>query len=208
MLRSTVLPQQRRFAVGWAQHAQDVCQARRFPTLLLLGLMTLSAMGCVRRRLTIRSNPPGAMVYIDDQQIGTTPVATDFVYYGTRKIKLIKDQYETMSTYHTISAPWYQVPPMDFVSENLVGQEIRDERVLNFNLVPQRVVPPQDLLNRASNLRFSSQQGFAVPIPSPSPTSRTDSASVRDTLSPSETFHPELPDNLIRNAISAPVDYQ
>ena len=26
--------------------------------------------GCVRRRLTIRSSPPGALVYIDDQEIG------------------------------------------------------------------------------------------------------------------------------------------
>ena len=105
------------------------------------------------------------MVYIDDQEIGTTPVATDFVYYGTRKIKLIKDQFETMSTYHTIAPPWYQVPPFDFITENLIGREIRDERILNFNLVPQRMVPTQELLGRADNLRNSSQQGFAVPRP-------------------------------------------
>jgi len=115
--------------------------------------------------MTVRSNPPGAMVYIDDQEIGTTPVATDFVYYGTRKIKLIKDQFETMSTYHTIAPPWYQVPPFDFVTENLIGREIRDERILNFNLVPQRMVPTQELLGRADNLRNSSQLGFAVPRP-------------------------------------------
>ena len=96
--------------------------------------------------MTVRSNPPGAMLYIDDQQIGQTPVATDFIYYGTRKIKLVKDGFETMTTYQTIAPPWYEVPPFDFVSENLIGREIRDERVLSFNLLPQRVIPANELL--------------------------------------------------------------
>ena len=34
------------------------------PWLLLACLLTT---GCVRRRMTIRSNPPGATVYVDDQ---------------------------------------------------------------------------------------------------------------------------------------------
>ncbi len=90
---------------------------------LLLLLCCLSATGCVRRRMTIRSNPPGAMVYVDDQQIGLTPVSTEFTYYGTRKIRLVKDQFETMTTYHTFAAPWYQLPPLDFVTENFWGRE-------------------------------------------------------------------------------------
>ena len=106
------------------------------------------------------------MVYMDDQQIGTTPVATDFVYYGTRKLRLVKDQYETMTTYHTIAPPWYQIPPFDFITENLMGREIRDERVVDFTLVPQRIVPAQELLGRADNLRNSTRLGYAVPIPS------------------------------------------
>ncbi len=150
------------------QAAHHQSPRRRWLLPLLVLMTAVSFTGCVRRRMTVRSNPPGAMVYIDDQQIGTTPVSTDFLYYGTRKIKLIKDQFETMTTYHTVSPPWYQIPPIDFVSENLVGREIRDERVLNFNLVPQRMVPSQELLGRASNLRNSSQQGFAVPLPNQS----------------------------------------
>src|SRR5262245_3745792 len=51
----------------------------------LLVCAMLAQTGCVQRRLTIRSNPPGALAYVDDYQIGTTPVSTDFVYYGTRK---------------------------------------------------------------------------------------------------------------------------
>ncbi|MEM7313639.1 MAG: PEGA domain-containing protein [Planctomycetota bacterium] len=115
--------------------------------------------------MTIRSNPPGAMVYIDDQQIGTTPVSTDFLYYGTRKIRLVKDRFETLTTYQKIAPPWYQIPPFDFVSENLVGREIRDERVLDFQMQPQRIVPKQELLNRAQELRAQATGGFVSPIP-------------------------------------------
>jgi hypothetical protein len=49
--------------------------ARSIPMLLL----AVAATGCVQRRMTIRSDPPGALVYVDDYQIGTTPVSHDFV---------------------------------------------------------------------------------------------------------------------------------
>ena len=88
--------------------------------------------GCVQRRLTIRSNPPGALVYVDDYQIGTTPVSTDFVYYGTRKIRLVLSGYETLTVLQPIPTPWYEYPGLDFVSENLVPGEIRDERVVDY----------------------------------------------------------------------------
>ena len=115
--------------------------------------------------MTIRSNPPGAMVFIDDHQIGTTPVSTDFTYYGARNVRLIKDGYETVNVVQTIPAPWYQIPPLDFASENLVPREIRDERVLQFNLQPQRIVPNEELIARARNLRQNSQGGVAAPVP-------------------------------------------
>ena len=119
-------------------------------------LVALAAGGCVQRRLTIRSNPPGARVYVGDEEIGTTPVSTDFVYYGTRRIRLAKDGYETLVVNQPIPTPWYQIPPLDFVSENVVPGEIRDERVVNFQLVPLQHVPTDQLLSRAEQLRGAS----------------------------------------------------
>jgi hypothetical protein len=124
---------------------------------LLFGLC-LADCGCVRRRLTVRTNPPGALVYIDDQEIGTTPVSTPFTYYGTRKFRVVKDGYETVTAYQRFPAPWYQVPPLDFVSENLLPHPMRDERVVDFQLEPQRVVPMRELLTRADELRGSVRQ--------------------------------------------------
>lgn len=105
--------------------------------------------------MTIRSNPPGALVYVDDQPtpIGTTPVSHDFIYYGTRKIRLIKDGYETLTVMQPIPAPWYEFPPIDFVAENLVPGQIRDQRIMDFQLKPQMVVPTDQLMSRAEDLR-------------------------------------------------------
>jgi hypothetical protein len=133
--------------------------------LVCLLLTVLAASGCVQRRLTVRSQPAGATVYIDDQEIGETPVSTYFTYYGTRKIQLVKDGYETLTVKQKFSAPWYQVPPLDFVSENLTTKELRDERILDFELEPQRIVPVEELLERAQQLRQSTHAGYTVAPP-------------------------------------------
>src|SRR5688572_31069760 len=86
-------------ATGSARASHDTGRSRlpaRNRVIGLLIMVALAAGGCVQRRLTIRSNPPGARVYVGDEEIGTTPVSTDFVYYGTRRIRLAKDGYETL----------------------------------------------------------------------------------------------------------------
>jgi hypothetical protein len=135
---------------------------RLITCLLLVGLML--SPGCVRRRLMVRSNPPGAMVYVDNQLIGTTPCATDFIYYGTREVRLVKSGFETLTINQPIPAPWYQIPPLDFVSENLTPHKIQDFRTLSYDLVPQVIVPTEQLLNRAEELRQSTLEGAALPI--------------------------------------------
>jgi hypothetical protein len=144
--------------------------ALRIGCLALVFCLALASTGCVQRRLTIRSNPPGARVFVGDDEIGTTPVSTDFVYYGTRKIRLVKHGYETLVVNQPIPAPWYQIPPLDFVSEMLVPGEIRDERVVSFQLVPLQTVPTDQLLSRAQQLRSASevrQASVAVPLAGP-----------------------------------------
>ena len=119
----------------------------------------------VRRRLTIRSNPPGALVFIDDQEIGVTPVSTSFIYYGTRKIQLIKDGYETVTVLRTFKPPWYQWAGIDFITENLVRSEFRDERLIEFKLTPLRIKTNKELVERGIQLRQRVRQGIVTTVP-------------------------------------------
>lgn len=132
--------------------------------LLLVLLVCASATGCVRRRLTLRTNPPGALVYVDNQEIGTTPCSVDFTYYGTRELRFVKAGYETLTVNQPIPAPWYQVPPLDFISDNFALQKIRDNRTVSFNLQPQMMLPVEEVIRRGEELRGRSLSGPVVPV--------------------------------------------
>lgn len=134
--------------------------------LAVIYLTCSASAGCVERRLLVRSNPPGALLKIDDEEIGITPVSTSFVYYGTRKIQLVKDGYETLTLLQPIPAPWYQWPGIDLLSEHLVPGQVRDMRVLDYQLQPAAMVPTNQVVERGNQLRRNAQAGAeAVPAP-------------------------------------------
>lgn len=138
----------------------------RIAFALAVCAMLTHATGCVQRRMTIRSNPPGAMVYVDDYPIGTTPVSTDFIYYGTRKIRLVAPGYETLTVMQPMPAPWYQWFGIDFFTENLWPGEIRDERSFDFQMTAATQVPTEQLLGHAEQLRGASM-AMAASDPQP-----------------------------------------
>ncbi len=63
--------------------------------------------------------------------------------------------------------PWYQIPPLDFITETLLPWEIRDERVLDFELIPQQTVDPNQVVERGQNLRDQARQGTGIPLLGP-----------------------------------------
>ncbi|MFM7207540.1 MAG: PEGA domain-containing protein [Planctomycetaceae bacterium] len=149
------------------------------------------APGCVQRRMTIRSNPPGALVYVDDYQLGATPVSHDFVYYGTRKIRLVKDGYETLTVRQPFPIPWYEYFPLDFVSENLIPWEIRDERVVDLAMQPASAAPPELVVARAEQVRLA-----AGSMPAAAPQPATIAQPVPAPLPPTQTIQPYVPQPL------------
>lgn len=122
----------------------------------------LLSTGCVRRRMTVRTNPPGAVVSVDNQTIGTSPAASSFVYYGTREFRIEKDGYRTEVIRRNIKPPWYQFPGVDFVAETLWPGELRDERIIDVELVPKTLESAENLIGRADNLRNQSRGGQIV----------------------------------------------
>jgi len=115
----------------------------------------VSASGCqsVQRRMTIRSNPPGALVLVDGREVGYTPASVDFTYYGTREITLIKDGYQTLTTLQTYEKPWYQYPGVEFASDNFLPVTVTNRHDLAYNLRPAVVAPTGDLRSRADAFR-------------------------------------------------------
>ena len=131
-------------------------------TLCLFALMAVASSGCVRRRMTVRTNPPGATVSVDNQVIGTTPAASSFVYYGTREFRIEKDGYRTETIRRRLNPPWYEFPGLDFVSETLWPGEIRDERIIDVELVPKTLEPTENVVQRADSLRAQSHAGVVT----------------------------------------------
>src|SRR5258708_618502 len=85
------------------------------------------ATGCVERRLVIVPDPSGAIVYDEkDQPIGAGPVDKPFTYYGTYRFRIAKDGYETLVFEQRVRSPWYELPGLDFFSENVIPWTIRD----------------------------------------------------------------------------------
>ncbi|MEX2188624.1 MAG: PEGA domain-containing protein [Pirellulales bacterium] len=122
----------------------------------LLAIALAASAGCMQRRMTIVSNPPGATAYVDGVEIGKTPVSHDFIYYGTREIRLVHDGYKTLTLLQPMSTPWYQVPPLDFFSDNLAFGEIHDARVYRYDMQPAVQEPFDNIVERGEQLRRGS----------------------------------------------------
>ena len=135
----------------------------RSPQTALIALAILAATlpsGCVHRRLTIRSNPPGALVYLDGRELGYTPVATDFTHYGTREIRMVKDGYETATLLQPVRAPWYQRFPFDLISDNFLFSHVQDRHEFSYQLQPKNpLVNSQGLIDRGNAFRSEDQLG-------------------------------------------------
>ncbi len=139
---------------------QSYFHLRRWVMLLFFVLSAISC-GCnsVHRRMTIRSDPPNALVLVDGEEVGYTPTQVDFTYYGTREITLIKDGFETLTTMQKVPAPWYQWVGPDFFAENLSPFKVTNRHAFSYRLQQQRTAPTHDILDRANNLRSQSQIG-------------------------------------------------
>jgi hypothetical protein len=130
--------------------------------LLFALFLIVTSSGCVRRRMMVRTNPPGATVSVDNQVIGTSPAATPFVYYGTREFRIERDGFRTETIRRRFNPPWYEFPGLDFISETLWPGEIRDERIIDVEMVPLTREPTENVVERADALRSQSRAGVVT----------------------------------------------
>jgi hypothetical protein len=124
---------------------------------LVLIVAGLGLTGCVERRYTIRTDPPGALVIANGEPIGLTPVSKSFVFYGDRSIRIIKEGYETKDLVQPIRAPWFDNLATEFFTENLIPYTFRDEVELNYKLEPAVGADSNAVLARAEATRADAQ---------------------------------------------------
>jgi PEGA domain len=125
--------------------------------LALTALLAFSLPGCVERRYTIRSDPPGALVVVNNEEIGRTPVSKSFIFYKDREITLMMDGFQTKKVIEPIRAPWYDNMITEVITENFLPVTIRDEREFMYKLDPVTQVPRDELIARADTLRIEAQ---------------------------------------------------
>jgi hypothetical protein len=124
--------------------------------LLLGGLMALLAGGCVQQKLTVDSTPPGALVYLNGQEVGRTPMTRQFTWYGDYDVELRKEGYQTLKTHAPIIAPWWNWVPFDLFANLL---PLTDHQHIAFTLHPASTQPanPAALIDRAKQLETELQ---------------------------------------------------
>jgi len=118
--------------------------------------------GCVERTVTINSAPKGALVYLNDKEIGRTPVTVPFEWYGDYDVVLRKDGCETVKTHRKLPQPWYEVPGIDIFSELLFPGTIHDDHVWDFDLPQAEPTDAKALMDRAAQAHNAAQSELSA----------------------------------------------
>jgi PEGA domain-containing protein len=117
-------------------------------------LLFLGAAGCIERTVSINTEPVGATVLLNDEEVGKSPVRVPFTWYGDYDIVIRKPGYQTLKTNHNIKTPWYELPGIDLFTECLMPFTVHDDRTLNtFVLQRAQPVEKQALLQSADEMK-------------------------------------------------------
>lgn len=134
-----------------------------FTAALLLSTLPLSA--CQQRSITITSEPEGARVWLNDVDVGRTPVEVDFKWYGIYDVRVSKEGYEPLITAREAKAPVWEYPVVDLVTAPF---PLRDRQTWHFDLVRtaeslNKAAAETDLIQRAKEMR--EQTAADAPAP-------------------------------------------
>ena len=127
---------------------------RNLLTLMAGGLIGgLLLGGCVERRLTINTEPQGALVVLNDEEIGESPVTVSFQWYGDYWVRISKEGYETLNTHRDLKGPWYDDFPFDFFAQIVNTNRIVDSYDWTFELSPKQQISREELIENAQEMK-------------------------------------------------------
>jgi hypothetical protein len=108
-------------------------------------------IGCIERKITIVTEPPGALVALNDEEIGTSPVTVGFEWYGDYSVRISKDGYQTLSTHQKLKRPWRDIAPFDLLADMFMTKT--DEYNWTFKLEPYQQIQKDELIKSATSFR-------------------------------------------------------
>jgi len=138
-----------------------LAKSRMLLLAMLAGIPVLA--GCVERRMTIGSDPPGAVVWVNDVEVGRTPVTVPFEWYGDYDLRFRLDKnvgtpekpdirhYE-LHTHMNTSTPWFQWVGVDLFTEVSPG-DFKDKQVWAFQIPEVPNPTDAELVTRANQLK-------------------------------------------------------
>ena len=120
---------------------------------LIVVSVILLCSGCVERQLTVKTEPSDALVVLNDEEIGVSPVTINFEWYGDYNVKITKKGYQTLQTHRSIKRQVRDRFPFDLFVDALWPKRIVDKYEWTFQLDPYQAPDRGELINSAVSLR-------------------------------------------------------
>lgn len=127
----------------------------RLPAAGLLLAVAMLVVGCgqTERRMTLTSDPSGALAYVNGQEVGRTPVTIDYLWHGNYRFEFRKVGFETLKTERRVNPDFHQVIGLDAITEALIPATLHENREFHFVMVPLPDVSDATLVENAAKLR-------------------------------------------------------
>ena len=128
--------------------------------VLTLPLITLLPVACVERTLSINTEPQGATIMLNDQDVCKSPVKVPFTWYGDYDVVVRKEGYRTVKTHHRVNPPWYELPFIELVSELFIPATLHDDQQVPTIVMEVETIPTKEqLLTAGDELRDRAVSG-------------------------------------------------
>jgi hypothetical protein len=106
--------------------------------VLLSASGVLCSGGCVRRVVEITSEPSGALVWMNDREVGVTPCEVEILHYGEYDLRVNRDGWEPVVAGRSANPPIWDLPGPDLIAE-LLPFEVESRAVWHVVLEPENL---------------------------------------------------------------------
>ena len=125
----------------------------------------------------ITSEPTGAIVWMNDREVGSTPCEVEILHYGTYDLRVVKPGYEPFIAGRKANPPAWDLPGPDLVAEllpvelesrnswhvDLVVEDMSTEAVIQRAIIERDRLAALDTASPA-DLSVSTSEGLAEKV--------------------------------------------